>query len=288
VSGGSRLLDALAAPGRTVGVELRPPRSGLSRGGAIDIWIDLSHSVGLLAARGAHLLLTDSAVGEEEEENLQHLATNLTGEIAPGRVVPFLTCKHPLDYCLVYAERARARGLEALTVVGGDPTGPPRCVPHAYLLRNELRARVPDLGLGGWVNPHGDPDRQAGFVADDGFDADYYFTQVVSHHDLDAVEAWLGAAARAGIDLPGSFGVFYYRNGRPEALARLAAYFPVPADGVGREFAEGVTPADHCARSIVALRRLGVENVYICNLGSRLAGRRYAEVLAAVDRLETA
>ena len=280
-------VEALASPDPTLAVELRPPRSGLTRGGAMDTWIDLSHSIRGLAARRAFLLLTDSAVGQEEEENLQHLAVNLAGEIEPARVVPFLTCKHPLEYCLVYAERARARGLESLTIVGGDRTGgPPRCVPHAYLLRNHLRARVPDLSLGGWVNPHADPDEQVGYLLDPGFSADYYLTQVVSHHDLPLVERWLAACDAAGVELPRAFGVFFYRNGRRDTLERLSAFFPVPVEGVAAEFERGISPEEHCARSVLALRRLGVENVYLCNLGARRAALRYGRILEAVARGE--
>ena len=278
-------LGALRRPRSLTAVELRPPRSGLTRGGAMDIWIDLSNSIRRLAALDAPLFLTDSAVGEEEEENLQHLAANLAGEIDPRRIVPFLTCKHTLEYCLVYAERARARGLEALTVVGGDPGGPPRCLPHAYLLRAEIRGRAPDLDLGGWVNPHGDPDAQGDFVAAPDFGADYLLTQVVSHHDTARVESWLRAADDRGIDLPMVFGVFYYRSGRREALGRLSEFFPVPVDGAAAEFEAGATPAEHCARSIVALRGLGVKNVYVCNLGARDGGRRFEQVMREVDRL---
>lgn len=281
----SAFAQALASPDPTLAVELRPPRSGLTRGGAMDMWIDLSHSIRGLAARRAFLLLTDSAVGQEEEENLQHLAVNLAGEIEPSRVVPFLTCKHPLEYCLVYAERARARGVESLTVVGGDRTaGPPRCVPHAYLLRNRIRTRVPDLCLGGWVNPHRDPDEQVGYLTDPEFSADYYLTQIVSHHDLPVVERWLETCAREGIALPRAFGVFFYRNGRRATLERLAAFFPVPVDGVAAEFERGVTAEEHCARSVLALRKLGAENVYLCNLGARRAALRHGRILEAVER----
>ncbi len=252
----------------------------------MDMWIDLSHSIRRLAAGGAFLHLTDSAVGEVEEENLQHLTSNLAGEIDPARVVPFLTCRHPLDYCLRYADRAEARGLEALTVVGGDPgEGPSRCVPHAYLLRQQIRRRIPHLALGGWVNPHRDIRAQADYLADPDFEADYYLTQVVSHHDLKAVEGWLSAASAKGIRLPFAAGVFYYRNGRRATLRRLASFFPVPVDAVEAAFAGGTTPAAHCARTIVELGRIGVDNVYLCNLGAHAGARRFEEVLAEVDRL---
>lgn len=282
---GGAFLAGLESDIPQVHVELRPPRSGLTRSGAMDMWIDLSHSIRRLAASHASLFLTDSAVGDEEEENLQHLATNLAGEIEPDRIVPFLTCKHPLDYCLVYADRARARGLDALTVVGGDRGGPPRCVAHASLLRGEIRARMPDLSLGGWVNPHADIDAQADYVSDPNFGADYLLTQVVSHHDLPAVESWLETARRRAIELPTAFGVFFYRNGRREGLRRLSSFFPVPVEDVAREFEAGVTPEEHCARSIVALRSLGIRHTYVCNLGAHAAARRYEEILAEVERL---
>ena len=38
-----------------------------------------------------------------------------------------------------------------------------------------------------------------------------------------------------------------------------------------------------CARSIVALRRAGAENVYVCNLGARAAGPRIDRILEAVE-----
>ncbi len=250
----------------------------------MDMWIDLSNSIRQLSSRNAPLFLTDSAVGDEEEENLQHLAANLAGELEPRAIVPFLTCKHPLDYCLVYAERARARGLRSLTVVGGDPGGPARCLPHAYMLRAEIRSRTPDLELGGWVNPHADPEVQAGFVAESGFGADYLLTQVVSHHDMGAVEAWLEAAREEQIELPTAYGVFFYRNGRREALRRLSKFFPVPVEEVAREFDAGVTPEEHCARSILALRHVGISNVYVCNLGARSAGHRFGKVMAEVEK----
>lgn len=252
----------------------------------MDMWIDLSHSIRRVVALGGHLMLTDSAVGQEEEENLQHLAANLAGEVDARRIVPFLTCKHPFEYCLRYGGRARALGLEALTVVGGDDTtGPERCLPHAYLLRKRIRARIGDLALGGWLNPHADPARQAGFVLDPGFEADYLLTQVVSHHDLLAVEAWLAVSEANGIHLPTSFGVFYYRNGKRSSLERLSRFFPVPVDAVAEAFEAGVTPEAHCARSIVSLRELGVRNVYICNLGARHAGTLYDRILREVATL---
>ena len=148
-----------------VAVELRPPRSGMSYGASVDAWIDMYHSIRRLARQDTLIFLTDNAIGQAEEENLAHLTANLAGELAPARIVPFLTAKHSLDYIQLYAARAASHGFEALTVVGGDASGGlPRCFPHAYQLRQWLRRRVPSLGLGGWVNPLRNPVEQVDFV----------------------------------------------------------------------------------------------------------------------------
>ena len=122
--------------------ELRPPRAELASADGMDAWIDTYHAVRTLTSRGTFVFLTDSAVGVPEEDNLRHLIVNL-GEDAPlERVVPFLTSKHPLDYCLAYADRASQHGFESLVVLGGDRrVGVPRSVEHAWQLRQQIRAR---------------------------------------------------------------------------------------------------------------------------------------------------
>jgi len=246
----------------------------------MEAWIDMRHAVRRLAGRGRYVFLTDNAVGEGEEENLGHLEANLGGEVNFSRLVPFLTCKHPLDYCVLYAERAASRGFDALTVVGGDSTeDTPRCVPHAYLLREKLRRRVPGLALGGWVNPHRDPVEQVGYLAEE-FHGDYFLSQVVSHHDLGRVEAFLEEAARRGVTVPGAFGVFFYRSANPCTLSRLGEFFPVPAAEITAEFEAGATPEEVCARSIRALRASGARHVYLSNLGLRRAPARLERILA--------
>lgn len=289
----SAFVEGLREPEPLVAVELRPPRSGLVAGPAMDTWIDLEHAARTLGRRDTFVLLTDGAVGDPEEENLRHLAANLAGDSGAGgdgggtdvrRLVPFLTCKHSLEYCLWFADRALRHGLDTLTVVGGDTAdGSERCLPHSYLLRQRIRARWPDLALGGWVNPHRDPAKQAEYVVGVDFSADYYLTQVVSHHDRPAIEGWLEASVRHGIDLPAAWGVFYYRSGRRASLERLSAHFEVPVEAIAREFEAGATPEEVCARSIIALRRAGARNVYVCNLGARKAARRLHAILGAVD-----
>jgi hypothetical protein len=274
------VLDRFRAPGPLVAVELRPPPAGLSAGDAMDTWIDMAHEVRRLGRHDTVLFLTDNAVGAAEEENLRHLATNLAEEISPERVVPFLTSKHALDYCLLYAARAVAHGYQALTVLGGDQrVGAPRCVPHASELRQVLRARAPSLALGGWANPHRNAAKQVDFLLDAAFTAEFYLTQIVSHHDLPAVEVFVREAERRGVTLPGVFGVFLYRSANPKTLVRLAEFLPVPAEGIARDFAAGRSAEEICAQTIRDLRNVGVERVYVSNLGVKAPSERYRRLL---------
>lgn len=278
----TRLLERLAGPQPLVAVEMRPPRADLNHADSIDTWIDMHHAVRRLLGHDTLIFLTDNAVGQSEEENLHHLVSNLGGEVDPGKLVPFLTCKHSLDYCLMYAARAASSGYPALTVLGGDQeVGTPRCVAHASELRQRIRARVPGLALGGWANPHREPERQVDWLLE-GFHGEFFLTQVVSHHDLPALERFLAEARRRGVTLPGVFGVFYYRSASPKTLAQLGKFMPVPAEGLTRDFARGDSPDEVCARTIRALREVGVDKVYLSNLGTREADRRLKQVLALV------
>lgn len=277
------VIDRLRAAEPLIATELRPPAVGLSTSDAMDSWIDMAHEVGRLARQDTVLFLTDNAVGAAEEENLRHLVTNLAGEVNPARVVPFLTCKHPLEYCLLYAARAASHGYQAITVLGGDHrVGAPRCVPHAYQLRQLLAPRTPGLRFGGWANPHGDPVRQVDFLLASDFTASFYLTQIVSHHDLRAVEAFVREAERRRVMVPGVFGVFYYRSANPRTLAKLAEFLPVPAAGVTRDFAAGRSPASICAETIRRLRDVGATRVYVSNLGIRGSAERYRALIEAV------
>lgn len=249
----------------------------------MDAWIDLHHGVQRLVRRDRVVFFTDSAVGIREEENLAHLSGNLGGEVDPWPLVPFLTTKHPLEYCLLYARRAWAGGVEALTVLGGDRhVGPPRCVPYARDLRRILRTEVPGLALGGWANPSRDVAAQAGFLAAPDVEADFFLTQVVSHHDMQSVASFLDALRERGVTIPGVFGVFFYRSANPATLERLSSFLPVPAAALTREFASGASAEAICARTIRALRDAGAEKVYISNLGTRRVERALESILAEV------
>jgi 5,10-methylenetetrahydrofolate reductase len=261
------LLDNLRSGRPVIAAELRPPRAELETAASMDAWIDTYHAVRGLTRAGTFVFLTDSAVGSKEEDNLRHLVINLGSDVPRSGIVPFLTCKHPLDYCLAYADRAHHHGFDALVVLGGDKSvGPSRCLEHAWQLRDEIRRRVPDLALGGWANPHADAATQVGHLLEEHANAEFYLTQIVSHHSRDRVEGFLAEAARRSLSLPGLFGVFYYRSANPKTLAALQGFLPVPAAELTREFAAGAKPDEICARSIRALKAAGVRHFYISNL----------------------
>ena len=273
------LLTALHSGDSVFGAELRPPRAELETSEGMDAWIDTYHAVKRLTSRGTFVFLTDSAVGAEEEDNLRHLVTNLGRDVPRQRIVPFLTTKHPIDYCLSYADRAHQSGFPALVVLGGDKSvGAPRSVEHAWRLRQMLRERDHTLSLGGWANPHADPDRQVDFLTAKDFHGEFYLTQIVSHHQMPAVSRFLDAANRRELTLPGVFGVFFYRSANPRTLATLTAFLPVPAEGLTREFGEGQTAEEVCARTIRTLLDAGARHFYISNLPLG----RAPQVLAAI------
>lgn len=260
-------LTALRSGTPTFAAELRPPRAELESVEGMDAWIDTYHAVRRLTREGTYVLLTDSAVGAAEEDNLRHLVTNLGRDVPRERIVPFMTAKHTLEYCLSYAERARQSGFPALVVLGGDKSvGTPRCVEHAWQLRQILREHDRTLRLGGWANPHAAADRQVDFLLEDHFNAEFFLTQVVSHHDISKVSAFVEEARRRQVDLPGVFGVFYYRSANPRTLAVLRSFLPVPVEGLTREFESGDSPEDICARTLRALVEAGARHFYISNL----------------------
>jgi 5,10-methylenetetrahydrofolate reductase len=279
------LIEHLHGDARVIAAELRPPRAELEAAASRDAWIDTYHSVRGLTRGGTFVFLTDSAVGSREEDNLRHLVINLGVDVPRSSVVPFLTCKHPLDYCLAYADRARDHGFQALVVLGGDKSvGPARCVEHAWQLREQIRQRVPDLALGGWANPHANPVAQVDHLMQDRAHAEFYLTQIVSHHSRGAVERFLAETRQRGLTLPGMFGVFYYRSANARTLAALKDFLPVPVEELTREFSSGVSAEEICARSIRALTEAGARHFYVSNLPLGRAAVTLNRILAAVGR----
>jgi 5,10-methylenetetrahydrofolate reductase len=276
------LLTALRSGRSVFCAELRPPRAELADDEGMNAWIDTYHAVRRLTRQGTFVFLTDSAVGAQEEDNLRHLVANLGKDVPRERIVPFLTSKHPLEYCLSYAERAHQSGFPALVVLGGDKSvGPRRSVEHAWQLRQLLRARDHTIALGGWANPQADPERQVEYLASPNFHAEFYLTQVVSHHHLEPVARFIDTARRRQLTLPGVFGVFFYRSANPRTLDALETFLPVPAERLRSEFAAGLTAEDVCARTIRALIGAGARHFYISNLP---VGRAQTVLAAILDK----
>jgi len=46
----------------------------------------------------------------------------------------------------------------------------------------------------------------------------------------------------------------------------LSRFMPVPVEGLVKEFGDGATAVDVCARTLRAMRSLGVRHFCICNL----------------------
>jgi len=274
----SLLLEALRVPGPLVTVELRLPRTDLGSQDGMGAWIDLHHSLRRLTRNDLFVFLTDNAVGAAEEESLAHVGANVGEDTDLRRIVPILTCKHALDYCLMFASKAVSEGFDSMTVLGGDKgVGRPRCVPHARDLREMLADRLPGLSMGGWVNPHKDARQQVGWLTAEDSHATYALSQIVSQ-----VEGLLETLETSGKAAPVLFGVFLYRSANPATLSALGDFFPVPAEQLTQEFEAGATPEEICARSIRELRAAGAEKIYVSNLGNRGAGARLRRILDLV------
>ena len=277
------LAAALNSGGSVIAAELRPPRAELGSREGMDAWIDMYHSVRSLARRDVRVFLTDSAVGTQEENNLRHLVTNLGRDVTRDHVIPFLTSKHSIEFCLSYAEQAWQHGFPSLVVLGGDRNvGRARCVEHAWQLRARIRAREPRLTLGGWANPYGDAAQQVSFICDERFNAEFYLTQIVSHLNIEPVERFIREMQLGGADKPGIFGIFFFRSANPRTLEALRHFLPVPVEGLTREFDAGATPVDVCARTLRAMIDVGARHFYISNLPLHGAAATLGEILDRV------
>ena len=273
---GRDLVTRLSAPEPLYTIELRPPRRDPLGTKSREHWIDLYHALRRLAGEDTLVFTTDGAVGASEEESLRHLAANLGDDADSSRVIPFLTTKHPLAYCLRFAERAWAAGHRALVVLGGDTQGAARCVPHAVDLRRQIRARMPHLALGGWANPYRDPRWQVDLLRREEDTTDFILTQVVSHHELEPVRRFVGEIHQRELKIPTLLGVFRYRSGNARTLTTLSSFLPVPVEPLRAEFAAGADADEVCRRTLAALTEIGVDRVYLCNLlpGEALARLR--------------
>jgi 5,10-methylenetetrahydrofolate reductase len=252
---------------------------------SVDAWIDSNHLMRRIASMGRYVFMTDGAIGRREEPNLRHVTINLGKEADRSRIIPILTTKHSLEYCLEFAQRAYSLGFTSMVVLGGDKSDKePRCVEHAYELRVLIRKAVPGLTLGGWTSPHGGA-RQVEYMLDRNYSADFYLAQIVSHYQIRSVHEFQNEAVRRGLKIPGIFGVFYYRSASPKTLGMLSQFFPVPVDELRRDFAEGQSSDEICALSVHSLLKLGVKNIYISNLPMPTAAQTFGRIENRVEEM---
>src|SRR3954466_16162002 len=87
-------------------VEMCPPRVDLPLEQSVDAWIDSNRLMRKITSLGRFVFMTDGAIGRREEPNLRHVTINVGQEAHRSRIVPILTTKHPLDYCLEFAHRS--------------------------------------------------------------------------------------------------------------------------------------------------------------------------------------
>ena len=181
-------------------------------------------------------------------------------------VVPFLTCKHPMDYCLAYADRAHQHGFDALVVLGGDKhVGPPRCVEHAWQLRNEIRSapRRWHSAAGRIRTPI--PRRRSASARR------ACERRVLPDADRLASRArrWRSSWTRksgAARDRRGCFGCSTTVSANPRTLDVLKQLPSCSRRRAEGEFGAGATPEEVCARSMRALADAGARHFYISNL----------------------
>ena len=111
--------------------------------------------------------------------------------VPASRIIPFLSAKHSLDYCMMFARRAVSNGCEALAVVGGRHERPAPTLRRARVPASRHHpVRVPFAHArgGGRIRTPTRPSRSTTFARGD-FEADFFLTQIVSHHSLSVVEA---------------------------------------------------------------------------------------------------
>ena len=120
------------------------------------------------------------------------------------------------------------------------------------------------------------------FLLDGADSADFYLTQIVSHHEIEPVARFLEEADRRGLALPGVFGVFHYRSASRKTFKMLSSFIRVPEEQLTLDFKErGLSADEICARSVRGLRAVGVRHVYLSNLRPDGTPRR----LATIERL---
>ena len=190
-------------------------------------------------ARRHFVFLTDSAVGSKEEDNLRHLVINLGSDVPRSKVVPFLTCKHTMDYCLAYADRAQQHGFSHSSSSAATRTSGIRdawsmrgsCVRPSGAISLAAPRRLGESACRRVTqveSPAGRPRT-----------AEFYLTQIVSHHSRPEVEALLERSGAPRPDDSRHVRRVLLSVGEPEDTQALRGFLPVPAEELTAEFGDG-------------------------------------------------
>src|SRR5438128_6445234 len=108
------LLKALRDSKRLLlNIEMCPPRMDLPLEQSMEAWIDSNQLMRKITSLGRFVFMTDGAIGRREEPNLRHVTVNLGPEADRSRIIPILTTKHSLEYCMVFAKRSYNLGLNS-------------------------------------------------------------------------------------------------------------------------------------------------------------------------------
>ena len=160
--------------------ELRPPRAELAlrQGWTRDRHLSRGQRAG---ARRTYVFLTDSAVGARRKQSAT-LVINLGSDVPRDRVVPFRPPSTRWISISAYRQ-SLAAGFSSLVVLGGDRSSRTATLclttPGSSARRFASTCRTSRSAAG--PNPHADAVKQAAFVDDDRFSAEFFLTQVVSH-----------------------------------------------------------------------------------------------------------
>ena len=152
-------------------------------------------------------------------------------------------------------------------MLGGDTSVGPATLRRAWVaLRQAIRRRQPELELGGWVNPHKNPRLQVEYLLESTATADFFLTQVVSHHDLGALESFLYEARRQDLTVPGTVRDLLLPERQPSDPRYPGSVPAGSPPGLTEDFAGGATAPEVCGLTVRALWNLGIHNIYISNL----------------------
>ena len=220
------LLAALRSGASVFAAELRPPRAELAHAEGMDAWIDTYHAVRRLTRQGTFVFLTDSAVGARggrqpaapgHESRAATCRASGSCRSSPRSIRSSTACRTPSartraafrrSWCSAATSRSARRDRSSTR---GSCA---RCCASATARSRSAAGRI-RMAI---------PSGRSTFSPTPDFHAEFYLTQIVSHHTSRRSRGSCETADGAASTLPGLFGVFYYRSAnRADARGAQAA-----------------------------------------------------------------